>query len=407
MTKDTQTIVARAAGGTIDVRDARLALDEGWAPYAQATLECAYDPAILSALDPREDVRVSGALVQDFGDSDTAADLTTEFSGGTAAAITAAWAGLHVRDITAMHNRPWNAGTILPSSRRAFDLTLRGRRVDHDAKTITLTLSSDEGLLQDYALVSTVSYQPVTTSVRDLVVYVLAKIGRVLQPGTDDGLIEAASAEWLPGEDAWSYLQPLLQTAALRLWCDERRRWFLTSDSSETSTDSTLALSYLGTITDAEDDIDRDGDWFDAVVCVYEWTDATGARRRAYDTAESAGYSKVKTFRFETPYPGQGAAARLLARAIGRGRQQTVRAVSDFTAAPGRPVTVSTPDAEIQSGMISAVSWELPSAEMQVKTRGLVDTPWWAWVLVPEGYAWEDVPVGEDWTEWVTEPEGI
>jgi hypothetical protein len=70
---------------------------------------------------------------------------------------------------------------------RAFNLGLRERSIDHVAKAVHLELATDEALLQDYAtLVIDRGAEAHQASLRAVVNYVLAKIGAVLAPGTDD-----------------------------------------------------------------------------------------------------------------------------------------------------------------------------------------------------------------------------
>lgn len=75
---------------------------------------------------------------------------------------------------------------------RSFDLGLRGRRVDHEAKSVTLTLASDEALLMDYrTLVADNGARAHETSLRAVCDYVLGKIGASLEAGTDDANVTA------------------------------------------------------------------------------------------------------------------------------------------------------------------------------------------------------------------------
>ncbi|WP_025159368.1 hypothetical protein [Leifsonia aquatica] len=385
-------------GGTLAPESARITLDEGWSPYIQAEVTCAAPAgAVLERIDPREDVRASLVLRRDFGGSDPASVLSAQFAGKKASAVTTAWAGLHARDVTAAHFYPWNDfGVRLPTT-RTMNLSVRSRRRGHRDGTLVLTLASDEALLQDYKLVDTQPYTPTLSSVRAVVQAVLGRIGRALVPGTADGTIDAAASIWKPGVSGWDYLAPLVQQAALRLWCDEFGLFHLDAGAVATATGS-LALSYTGTVTAAEDSIDRDtDDWYDAVIITYSWTDALGVQQTAYDAATTPGYSRALALEYDTPYPGPGAAQAVLNRAIGRGRVLSPTAVSDYAATPGQPVTITLDDTPIQTGYVSSVVFEWPADEMTVKTRGLIDTPPTAWAFLPAGERWIDSPAGASW----------
>ena len=97
----------------------------------------------------------------------------------------------------------------------------------------------------------------------------------------------------------------------------------------------------------------------------------------------------------------------MLSRTLGRGRQQTLEAVSDYSAAPGMAVTATLPNTPIQTGLLSAVTWRVPDDEMRLTPRGLTDTPATAWASAPAGLAWTEIPAGIDWTEYVYEPVGV
>lgn len=385
--------------GALEVQAASLSLDEGWSPFVQGTLTCvAPSGAELEEVDPRNGVRVHATATRKFGGSDPVSVLSTAWDGLTAADLSTRFGGMKARDITVQHYYPWNSfGVRLPSI-RSFNLAVRSRRIGHRAGTMVLTVASDEALLQDYALVDTQPYVPALSSVRSVVGAVLAKIGRVLVGGTADGTIDPAASIWSPGVDGWSYVTPLVQAANLRLWADEQGLFHLT-DSGYVP-DGVLVLSATGTITDAEDSIDRDGDdWYDAVVVSYQWTDDLGVQQTKYDVASVPGFSKVKTLSFDRPYPGPGAAAGVLYRAIGRGRAVTPSAVSDYDATPGIATIITLDDTPIQTGYLSSVSWSWPQAEMNAKTRGLVDTPPTAWTFLPSDETWLDSPTGASWLD--------
>lgn len=73
---------------------------------------------------------------------------------------------------------------------RPFDLGIRDRSIDHTAKTVELTLATDEALLMDYAPLADDTSQKATTSLRALVNYVLGTVipGAALAatPANDD-----------------------------------------------------------------------------------------------------------------------------------------------------------------------------------------------------------------------------
>lgn len=352
----------------LSVNSASITIDEGWAPYCQATLEVPFDADVLDALDPRNGARIKIFTTQTYGVSELVSALTATFGGGTVAGITAAWNGDHVSDISDAYFTPFNVSGVNHNFRRSFDLTLRSRSIDAANSVMTLELASDEALLQDYALVATLPYVPTFFDVRTIASKVLNRIGCVLTPGTTNGTISSDAAIWQPGQTAWEYLQPLIQSVGLRLYADENRNWYLVA--SNAITPGLVELDAIDTIVGASDSISRDDDlWFDAVVITYRWTNSAGETVLAYDTAANDPFSKVVHFEYETAYPGPGGAAAILARAQTRGRTNDVSAVSDYRVSPTTACEISLPDLPLQTGTVSAVTWNYPSDEMTVKTR--------------------------------------
>lgn len=395
-TFDRHSIVLRAADRDLSARTASLTLDESWSPYAQAEFTIPATPDLLDAIDPRNDVRIVGWFRQDFGESDPVADLSAAWAGKSLADLSAMFAGQFVSSISAPHYRAWNSFGMRAATIRTFDLGVRSRQRGERDAVIVITAASDEALLQDYKLVATAPLTLTHSTLRPMVEYVLSLIGAHL--GTEDTVdapVPAGSAVWKPGVQAWDFLAPFVQQAGMRLWCDERRHWRLSPAQLQRA--GSVALSHVGTVTAASDTITRDGEWYDAVVITYTWTDALGATQYAYDTATTPGYSKVLDLTYNVPYPGPGAAQRVLDRANGRGRVLGISAVSDYTVDPGIDATLQLAESPAQSGIVSAVTWRLPQGEMDVSTRGLIDTPESAWVKLPTGQRWMDSPVGGTW----------
>ncbi|MFD4990770.1 hypothetical protein ACFWH7_19585 [Cellulosimicrobium cellulans] len=372
-------------------------LDESWSPYAQGdlTIPLPADSAVLGALDPREDARVRLTLTQRFGEAFTLADVTAG-SGSSIAAWTADLAGGSLGTWSERYGRPYNAAGLRPSTRRRLNLGVRRRNARYAEGVVDLELASDEALLQDYALAETTPAQPAGATVRQAAQMVLARIGAVLGDGPDDGPIEADAAPWMPGQTAWDYIVPLVQSAGLRLYCDEHRTWHLVQPLAPTA--GGLALSGA-TMTVLEDQLSRDDGWYDAVVITYRWRDTSDVERVRYDVATTENYTKTLALEYDRPYPGPGAAASILARARGRGRIEAATTVSDYSAQPGQAVSVTATGIPIQTGITTRVTWDLTTDEMQVRTRDLIDTPPNAWVLAPAGLRWTDVPAGTSWND--------
>lgn len=202
--------------------------------------------------------------------------------------------------------------------------------------------------------------------------------------------------DWEPGDSAWDFIQPVFQTAGLRLFCDEQRRWFLVDASYIAGGQTQLAVGV--NTTEADDRIDRDNDeWCDAALVVYRWNDQTDTPTVRYDWYAEPGHTKVRVMELRRAFTGPGFAEYIVKRAAGKGRQITASAVSQYQAQPGQPVTITLPSTPIQTGLIQSVEWNLDNDEMTVQSRGLTDTPPDAWIFGSPDISWLDVPLGMTW----------
>ena len=394
----------------LGVIDASITMDESWAPYVQASIKVPLSQSILSKLDPRTGARIKLYISQKYGVSDKLSSLTATYTGKKISNVTTAWTGKKVSDLSAWYYVPYNASGsnvfatlsslyggqklkdlttawgnlyfwelsemysrsypsgIFNDFERSFDLTIRSRAVSVNDSSITLQLASDEALLQDHLLVSDINYSPATTDLRTIIKAVLARIGDSLVTGTTTATVPSAAIVWPPGQSAWDYLSPLLQAAKLRLYCDERRNWYLVNDTY--AKDGLAELFGTETIVEASENISRDDkDWFDAVVIKYSWTNTAGTAVTAYDYASQPGFKKAALLEYTTEYPGPGAAQRILNRAIARGTSKDIRAVSNYAAEPSMPCNIFITGYPSESSLIRSVNWTFPADQMSVKTR--------------------------------------
>lgn len=404
-------------GVELDVKTASVRMEETWAPFVQATIVVvAPDRDTLADLDPRTNTRIRLTGTVRYGDSRPVSVVSQQWTGLTLAGVTSHYQGKALVDISTPLFTPWNSikrgrplseltrrfvgkrasavGAAYPTGKlaavtaeysgiwnqfglivgesRSFDLMLRSRTVDYAEGTVTLTLSSDESIMQDAALVATSSWTPTATSIRQLTVLVLAYCGLAsLDPGPADGTVDAGALEWKPGVTAWDYLSSIVQQAGLRLWCDERRRFHLDAGTVN-NTGPVRTLATAQNIVGATDSISLDDStWYDAVVVTYTWTNASGNQiiRADTATASNAWRKVLRVERTDVVFPGYGAAAAILSRTIGRGRTPAVRAVTALGTSPGDPVVVNTPDGAIHTGYAASVGFDWPDAEMDVTTR--------------------------------------
>jgi hypothetical protein len=402
MTISRHNITAYINNNVLPVIDASIKIDDSWSPYVQASFTTSFTEERGELVDPRNGNRVTLFTDQIFGNSDPFSTWSTIYGGGTIAAMTTAYGGGFIYELSAQHYSPYNNFGARSATMRTFNLTIRSRAINHEAGTITVDLASNEALLIDYALVSNEILTPLSTDVRTLTNLTLAYIGARLQD--DDlatGTVEQEAQYWEPGQTAWDYLAPLVQQAGLILYCDENQLWHLIDDTYIAP--GQTSLDYTNTLTEAVDIVSRDDfNWYDAVVIKYTWTGSAGATNIAYDTATNGSITKVYTLTYDGQrYPGAGAAQKVLDRAQGRGRVNEVTAVSDYNTTPRQPATIDLPFTDTQTGFISSVTFNYPADTMDVKTRGLINTPDTAWVFQPVGLRWQDISTGVSWATFV------
>lgn len=196
---------------------------------------------------------------------------------------------------------------------------------------------------------------------------------------------------WEPGVKAWDYLQPLIEAAGLRLFCNEAREWWLV-DTNAYTVPGQINVAAAVNVTSATDTISRRAEYFDSVVVKYTWDDTEGISHTAYDSAGTFG-GVTNLVEWDRPYPGPGAAQSILERAMGKGRTLDLEALSDYDATPGMSMVTTLPSTPIQTGVIASVTWNWAvegssHGLMRVSSRGLVDTPPNAWALAPTTRKW-------------------
>jgi hypothetical protein len=187
---------------------------------------------------------------------------------------------------------------------------------------------------------------------------------------------------WTPGQTAWDFLTPILQAVGWKLTPLKMLRQWAVTENEAIAPGTSLSINYGQNLYDLKNLTSRtatqdDGTplYADAVVIHYTWVDSTtGERREAWDSA--GGGQKTHTVEYtDVAYPGPGAAAYLLERLQARKQQLTVTAAQDYSAWPGQEISISTGPSTRVTGYLDAVTWDLGTAEMSIKTKGLIIVP--------------------------------
>ncbi|NNC10338.1 hypothetical protein HII28_00365 [Planctomonas sp. JC2975] len=199
-----------------------------------------------------------------------------------------------------------------------------------------------------------------------------------------------------PGQNYWSMLEPVLGAAGRRLLCDEGGSWRLV-DGVAYSVPGTVVVQQSNA-TALSDDIDltQPDTVYGSVVVKYTWVNPQGNTETYYDAAGTGSPTRLVEYANRS-YPGPGVAAYILAKGQGRGRVMSTTAMSDFGARPYMGARVIAPYTQTQTGVASRISFDLGGAEMDVTTRGLIDTPDGAWVLAPDAVTWSEGNAATTW----------
>lgn len=208
---------------------------------------------------------------------------------------------------------------------------------------------------------------------------------------------EPDALEWRPGVSAWDYVEPLVQAAGLRLFCDETRTWRL--QPADARDPGQVNISPGFNLLSGTDILDPSGgEWADSVVIRYRWEDSNGDAQEAYDTATVEG-ARANSLHLdlERPYPGPGAAAAILRRMETRGHRLELEAVSNYAATPGMSVALQEPGQPLTLGWVQSVRFRLPERTMQITSAEARDIPDSAWLFLPAGETWLDSPLGASW----------
>lgn len=332
--------IVRPSGTSLAVESVTVTLDEAHAPYGLVEL-VAKIPEDRSVLDLRGGWRtLELRLLQAFGRTFSLEQVTVLAGGGRLGDLTAEVGG-SLGAVTTALSTNWNGSRIDPT-RRGMRMLIVGVDFSEETGTVAISAETREAMLIGDVFVGAYATIAPTTSLRLACEWLLRRYGQYLTPGLDDGVIvDPAALVWRPGVTAWEWLNPLLQAASLRLWCDERGTWRLTARESATDGTVTLAADTVLTALTTSVRLDNPDEWADAVVIRYEWTDVDGIRHEAIDAAGAQPSRSAIVIDRKAVYPGPGAAAGILARRQGRGRVMSATARSDYAATPGQVLVVA------------------------------------------------------------------
>lgn len=318
-----------------------LACDATWSPMWQGTIVLPAEDGLVDGFDPRIYLRVGVTC--------------------------------YVYDPYNMSNAP------VQVLRRAFDVRSIVR--DYVADTVTLTVSSAERRMQDYAYVGGAPSTPGTVDLRARANVLAQNVGGVVVSGSLPAFsIADPASRWEPGTTMYDNLAGMARSAGWELYDDAS--WVLVNQSEGVqnvvytlavagartlaNAQSPLTIAYGANMIDGAAGIDLEqGMWADSAMVIYDYQTATGARTVNYYGSSAAPYHRTVVERYSQPDPGGvNPASALRTRAQNRGLIMSASTYIDAQLStnvmPGQRVNVIYPDRAAQ-GIAQAIRWSYPA----------------------------------------------
>ena len=258
------------------------------------------------------------------------------------------------------------------------DLGLRRRNVDWASGTVTLTLASDEALVNDASPVAVGSLSAASTAagVQTLLEQAISPAPNYTATVAGDAAVSVEAVT-----DRWGTMQDLADRRELALFDDGLRNWFLRPVPVLAGAPAaTLAVGKGGTVLAPEADLARD-DWFNYVCLRYRWRNTAGADQVVTATAYTSsglyaitGDAGKRILLDERNVPtkqldANAAARAVLARQLSRARSFTFSAIAAYWLRPGSTVRVTLPGGKPESHLVSRVAFSPIAGTMTVSTR--------------------------------------
>ncbi|WP_419707666.1 hypothetical protein [Promicromonospora sp. NFX87] len=274
----------RALDTTLPVTAGSINIDDQNRVAIMASVSVPFDETLFEGLDPRQTpvprVKLNGTLTQWYSLPVSAMSTQATTAGGTLADLTIAWAGLEVRDVSAMFGGPLDPTAIDNDQLQAMSLDLHVREIKTDDFEMVIELASDEALLQDWSATSsndTDAFLEIRSGMdeTEILAWVDPVLRVVLGYGLDPTVYDTTSLS-VPYSDlltpiretnALDYLRPFLEDTDLKLRVNPSGRGF-TLQRPENYINNPAHHSWLfleDDVISAKRVVTRSGEWYDSV----------------------------------------------------------------------------------------------------------------------------------------------
>jgi hypothetical protein len=366
--------IARPLGNIrLEVSRLSLAMDEEWIPYIQADIECPLGDGSIASLNPQgSDIWATVEIRRTLGRVDRISDMTLRYRGLTLAAISSAFDGGTLADITrSLYHDYTDPSARRREETRTWRLMLRSMSVNQKAATVSFELASGEARLTDWQHMSVTSDRVPGANLIMKVNWILALagFGEGLTYFPDDVPTDPEigdEALRAPGSTALDFLTGLTRKHGLMLWCDEFGLWHLAENRTRGNQRNIFSFGDDRSVVNEVSKRSRDDGWITVVMLVYTW----GGEEHydIYPQNLAPNPEKALILRYNRPFPGVGMAEEMYKQVQGRGRALELIAVSQYAATPGETIRYRSPR-EYVSGRLAAVRWNLPEDQMSIRLR--------------------------------------
>lgn len=337
-------LALEVVGGTVT-------FDEAWSPHVQAELVCALpaDQTGLELLDPRDLVRVQ---------------------------------------ITAGYVYP---GSV-EDSHQLVDLGLRSRAVRRPDNTISLSLSSDEALVQDAGASVLEFYSSPSWSLPDMLTGRLpVTLGYTPAFDMTDCPTAQVPVQFSSTDQQWDTYKGAVDVAGG--WLRDRgdRTWVCSPWPTTAGQPVHLLRTGIGgTVVESDVTLGRE-EWANVVVVTYTWTSSgttfgvsgwayIGGARQGITAPAGFALPGIKLYQETrqgqaTVEQAKAAAKAMLTRRLRRARGATLTARAAYWVRPGKTVAVQLPVGKQELHLVSRVTFDLGRGEMTLTTRQPDNTP--------------------------------
>lgn len=308
-----------------------------------------------------------------------AATIDPRKLGGTSVMV---WVGAH--DLAGNELRSF-PGTYqyAANQTQSEQYIVRSTDVDWVTGKVTIEAASAELTHVDARYIGTTVYDTGATNLFELARYgighgyaatVVDRMGAasVAIPAGDRRLIQ-------PGESYWDYMVSELSAAGGRVFETVGTRHVI-ADREDPPRDPAIVSLVLSTTPDIDGVLvesvrearSLDGDWANAVIVRYDYTNSAGTQVTSYQRAGKAdGTEQVRALSLSRDRAPAAAnlASSILGRAQRRGQEFESLCAIDFRVRPGVNLTLARPNGTIDLGLCRSVEYRLPEGRMTVRSQ--------------------------------------